>query len=262
MSLSWRDRVIVGLAPLRLRLWRDPAPWPHRTAAPASIPCSVDANREPWQSVLAALTQALEKPEWQNAPLQVVLSDQFVRYQILPWEKGLSHDAERLAYARFHFNRVYGEAADGWEIATSDEPPGCGAVACAIDRTLLQALRDLCAARRTRLHSVQPRFVALYNAVRRRLNGAETGLAAFEPGRLTVGLIKRARVVSLTTRAIDGAPGEALTALLDEAALQGDEPHATADLFVLGAAAQPVGGNWRVQALPPSPAIATLTWET
>jgi hypothetical protein len=94
----------------------------------------------------------------------VVLSNRFVRYAVVPFEAAVSGAEEELALARFHFSRVHGEPAKGWDLRLSEGPAGAARIASAVDADLLAAIRGCFpSGSGTRLVSVQPYLMAAYN---------------------------------------------------------------------------------------------------
>jgi hypothetical protein len=110
-----------------------------------------------------------------RARVTVVLSNHYVRYAVVPGG-GASNDAEELALARFHFAKIHGERAKGWEVRVS------GGLACAIDASLLQEIKALFKGK-ARLASVQPHLMHAYNRARGRIPREGAWLVQAERGR-------------------------------------------------------------------------------
>jgi hypothetical protein len=102
----------------------------HRDRVP-----SQSASSEPDFAGLQALLQAQG-----GGPVEIVLSNHFVRYQLFPWQENLQNLREELGFARFAFTQTYGNVVEGWTIALSDEAPGQARIAAAIDTALLDRL--------------------------------------------------------------------------------------------------------------------------
>ena len=85
----------------------------------------------------------------------VVLSNHFARYTVVPPQVDATAE-EELALARFHFAKIHGERARGWEVRISRAGDG-PRLACAIDASLLERLKA-CFPKggKARLASVQP----------------------------------------------------------------------------------------------------------
>jgi hypothetical protein len=117
-------------------------------------PAELDSP-EPWRGAL----ERLKARTWpKRAAVAIVLSNHFVRYAVVPVDSAASEE-EELALARFHFAKIHGERAKGWEVRVSD------GLACAIDAGLLAELKRMV----PNLVSVQPALMAAYNAARNRI---------------------------------------------------------------------------------------------
>jgi len=184
VSPSWRDRLLIGLAPdrvaaLHLRRGLRPA-----LAADMVRDCAVAGAAQPWAGALEALESLLaELPVAGEA--RVVLSNHFVRYGKVPWTEGVFAAADRKAMAAGCFRAVYGEMADGWQVAV--EPPrfGCDGLAAAADRALVDALRACLAGRRLKLTVLRPHLTAAFDRCRPRLESGDGGFVLVEPGCVT-----------------------------------------------------------------------------
>lgn len=110
-----------------------------------------------------------------RAEVTVVLSNHHVRYAVVP-RGGAATPEEEMALARFHFTRIHGERAKGWEVRVSE------GLACAIDAALLQDIRALFKGK-ARLVSVQPSLMHAYNGARRKIPREGAWLVLAEKGR-------------------------------------------------------------------------------
>lgn len=186
MSLSWRERLDVLLAPGRVESLRRPA-FSARGQA-ADEPCEEPGGTEAWRGALAGLSRLPAG----SCELSLHLASRFVRFQVLPWLPDIAGPEERLAHAAILFRQVYGPAVDAWELRVSDEVPGCAALVSAVDRALLEEISALAREKRWRLVSVRPALALAWNRWRGRVSGpdgfftlAEEGgfcLAAMEAG--------------------------------------------------------------------------------
>jgi hypothetical protein len=109
------------------------------------------------------LVDLIDKRKLSPLRIEVLLSDRFVRYQILEWRPGVVTRAEWRAYAMHGFTAVHGDTAKDWQFRIDLVPPGRPSLACAIDNTLVETLRDLSSKRASRLVGVRPQFVKLFN---------------------------------------------------------------------------------------------------
>jgi len=217
--MSWSERVEVQLRPSsvsirRARLWSSSG-----AAKVVPVTAAIGEPGERWREPLQMLVRVFDETRERGSTLHVVLSDHFARFAVVPWSAGLVGDEERKAFARMSFTQVYGAVSDGWEVALDDGLSTQPAIAAAVDRALLQALRELCSARGMRLASVVPGFVRDVNRHRAQLREAQFWFARLEPGRLTVGLRQAGAWGVVRTRRLDASAGEALGGALRQEAL-------------------------------------------
>ncbi len=99
------------------------------------MPCDSATGAQPWRAALQALETELPRFADGRTVATVILSNHFLRYTLVPWRDELSDAEEELAFARHCFARVYGKAAEQWELRLSQEAPesprlasarGCG----------------------------------------------------------------------------------------------------------------------------------------
>lgn len=137
----------------------------------------------------------------------VYVSEQFVRYQLLPWQAGLVSSQEWLAYARHRFVEVYGEQASRWQISVETVSPGQAAIAMAIEHDLFDALMNL-RSHGAKVVSLQSRWVALMNQ-NRRLIGKQADrregcwVVLIEPTQISYALIQRGQVQCLRSEGVN-----------------------------------------------------------
>lgn len=203
-----------------------------RVRAQTVIPVHNDAGTA-WQPSVQALAGWLAQHPGRRFELHVVLSDRFVRYQLLPWRAGVGGKAEWQAYAGHRFREVFGELATGWTIRMAPTPPGDAAMATAIDTALIEALHAL-SVRPPRLASLQPRFVAAYNGWRHKLKGKACWFASLEKERACVALIERGLWRTVRNESGTESSPQGLPALLRRLELSMEAPPAAAAVYLSG----------------------------
>ncbi len=150
------------------------------------IPClGATQSGSALQTLEAALSALPEKP----GSASVILSNQFLRYAVIPWSDSLSGEAEQQVYAKHYFGQLYGVPAETWELRLFQEHPGAALFVSAIEKSLLQGLRELFAAHKVKLASVQPYLVAAYNHCHASLQHQQGWLVFFEAGSLCLGYV-------------------------------------------------------------------------
>lgn len=177
-------RILLGTQALELASiewrWRG-----ERTGAARVLAVAPPAAGLPaWQGALAAL--ATQLPAGAPARVDVVLSNELMRFAVLPWVAGLDGADERDGLARHAFAAAHGSAAETWELRFSDQAWGAPLLASAVDAELLAALRDRLAEHGWRLGSVQPLFAWTYNRWRAQIAEPSFWFVAAEPRRLCI----------------------------------------------------------------------------
>lgn len=228
MSLSLRERVVVSLAPQGVAAIRLGRGFSSRVTQHAHVSSAADATS--WQAAVQALDSLLARPEWQQADLWVVLSNEFVRYAVIPLDIRLKQPQEREAYVRLQLEKRFGAVAAGWEPRIS--PAGNdSAVVSAIDRDLLEALDRACL-NRVRWFSLQPYLMTAFNRIHNAAGAKPAALLLAEPGRMLLALFDRCGWRAVSSRRTDNADtATALRLLEEESAMQG---YAAEEIWVHG----------------------------
>lgn len=183
-----RERVRLEIYPQRIVAARFSA----KGAALARRVVNCEASptdASPWAAALAELTPLLAQPEFGRAPAEIVLSNHFVRYAIVPWRDDLSGDEERRAWVRHCFVQAFGAAAASWQISHSGVRFGEPAVASAVEPALLEALRAAAAGAALRIDSIEPFLAAVFNGSRAAIGAGHYWFVAAERGRACIARI-------------------------------------------------------------------------
>lgn len=137
-----------------------------------------------WESALKALEDELAAGTWGQSDLSVVLADNWLHYDLLPWSAELTTEDEQTQHARHVMASTYGDLVDDWTISLSSISPGRNRVICAVPSALLeqlQALAELCDGR---VISIQPQLIASFNRWRHRLPRSSAWFATVDDGSL------------------------------------------------------------------------------
>lgn len=199
----WRENVRIVLAPHQVALVRLARGSKKRVIDRKCMAC--DVRSEPnWMVPIEALREMLRHTGVSRGNASVVLSDHFVRYLVLPWSADLVSDAELLGFARARFAKVFGEAAQRWNVQLSPAPPGHPQLAAAVESPLVDALASAFAGSAVRLASIRPAFVAQFNEARSRLR-PDAWLVSADRGRMLIARIADGKWGSVRVRPINGA---------------------------------------------------------
>lgn len=223
MSLSWRERVRIDLAPDRVALTRFSRGFKPRLVEQGihetpSAPANATA---PWQAAVDLLDRALVETRWRKAEAHVRLSSHFLRLHLLPFSAALATDEERLAFARMELEAVHGERVSGWTLIVDDAPAGAATPVCAVDTALLDALRTACTRAALTLGSIRPAFAAALEEQRGRTTPPRYGFAFAEEGRVTLALYESGTCRWLANPRVGAAITETLGAELQQAQVLG-----------------------------------------
>jgi hypothetical protein len=156
-----------------------------------------------WSAAVEALPDLLARAGVRGGRAEVVLSNHFVRYAVVPASEDLATQSEEAGYARARLAQIHGDVAEQWALRLSHEPAGCAHLAAAIDDGLVDALRLALKSRRVGLGSCRPALTAIMDAARTEI-GDEAWVVVAEPERVLVASISRGQWVSV--RALP-APG-------------------------------------------------------
>ncbi|HDY85046.1 MAG TPA: hypothetical protein ENH74_05105 [Methylophaga sp.] len=146
---------------------------------------------------LAYLTQVLQTTlnteRWQAASATIVLSNQFVRYAVIPWNAEIKNNEESRAFLRHQFLTIYGDAIASWNMCQSPAEYGQKALASAVPSELLQTINDVFSSLQITLDSVQPSLMHIANQAQEVINQQNLQksywLAVIADGRLCLCLI-------------------------------------------------------------------------
>lgn len=151
---------------------------------------------EQWPELIATLKHALKSEKWRGARPEVVLSNHFVRYAVIPWNIELSNDIERRAYLSHYFSLTFGEAIKNWDLRTEDSGFGKSTIASAVSNELVLALHDAFQQTNMRLTAIYPHLPLAVNQSLKQLKKRNLGqldsfwFVAIQNDRVCVALIE------------------------------------------------------------------------
>jgi hypothetical protein len=213
VSRLWPDTSCAVLCPDQLQVVRHRKGWRRRAAFSFAETFVADGNGTPWQAAVDAFERFLATPEAGRGTLEVVLSNHFVRYLLVPWSAQIASAEEFRNYAASMFEDIHGDLAAEWDVMVSAERAGAPRLAAAVDRALLAAIRTAVAPTRLRLASVQPYLMAAYNRVARAHTGGDFVFMLLEAGRACIVAAQGGKWCHVST-APAPEPAQALSSLL------------------------------------------------
>jgi len=249
---SWRDKVRIVLCKDRVVILQ--LQGRARVQSKRIIP-HVGEGAD-WQSVLALLESTLKESVWKKADVEVILSNHFVRYLVLPWNEASLSDAEQMSLVRHRFDEVYGEAGESWALRLSEGAFGAPSLASAIPQALLERIKALFESLPLRLISVQPYLMTVFNACRRELEKQDGWFVLVERDTFCVGLLRDGHWHSIRTRRVVNDWFEEAMLLLEREILLADKGDQFDKVFLCApetsGAASCKRGALQIQRLQPS----------
>ena len=153
-----------------------------------------------WQRAITQLDALMitmkVKPKSQ---LHITLASDFVRYLALPPQQIYMNVAEKLAYATAAYREIYGSAVDDWELSLQDTPARETAIVAAIDRKLLEALKQIALKHQVKLNSVKPYLMSAYNSLVKQIGASNGYLVIVEFKRLLLINLLQGKCVNVRT---------------------------------------------------------------
>ena len=161
---------------------------------------SPNPQAQPWASAMHTLENLMAQSTGQlqndlqnfsvlsSQAITLVLSNQLVRYKIIPAMPALSSADKVMAVATHCMRESFGDSVDDWMIRVNPLPHGDSLVISAVDAELISAIEFLCKKYQFKLKSIQPYLMSGFNSMRRQIRAGVSCLAQVEVGRLTIAL--------------------------------------------------------------------------
>lgn len=182
MSPSWRNRLYIAISPEHISLLTLGRGFSMKLQAKYDEVITPDGKQPSWQTTLDRLTQLLSQPEWQNAEVNIVLSNRLIRYATITFSTQLQNYPVQEAFARHSLTQVYGTAAEQWELRIQRGKAGAPSLVSAVDQALLEGLRQACAAHKLELCSITPYLMPVFNNYQKSIISDPSWLVINEPG--------------------------------------------------------------------------------
>jgi hypothetical protein len=198
----------------------------------AVLECEPQSGAAPWTACLEAFAAYAQWSPRRSA-VSVVLSNHFCQYALLKKPQAITSDAEAASYARLRMLALYGEQAKDWEVELSAAGKNAWVVCCA-PRPLLEAVRELCAAKRASIVSIQPYFAAAWTRRGAATRGRSGWFAVHEARRVVAGLASKGRWLHLVARRCGDTLDDVLDVIDRERELLA-EPGDARDVWLYGA---------------------------
>jgi hypothetical protein len=207
-----------------------------------------------WHNAIQTLKMTLPSLAQRNMAVNVILSNHFIHYLLVPWLDKMS-DEDELVFARHCFTESYGSAAESWSVRISPGKPGVAALASAVDTRLLEELHGLLNGMGVHIKSIQPHLMVAFNSCRASLEGRSAWIALLEADNLCLAALHKGQLVWIRKLRIGDAWQEELPAILEREAYLVDAEVASHEVLLwaphLVDMDIPAGGRWKIRHLKP-----------
>ncbi|MCE3603615.1 hypothetical protein LXA47_08345 [Massilia sp. P8910] len=174
-----------------------------------------------WKAALIALDIWLETSRQNGASIEFIASDHFSHYGLIPWSPDVQSADELNALGRAALHALYGPLSNEWEIQVEYSGYGGAGLACAMERSLITEIIQLCDKHALRLKKIQPLFTRILSLLRNEI-GKEGLIAVVEHNRCVLACIHHGAWHSVRALSVSRSPSNALDVLIErELILQG-----------------------------------------
>ena len=187
----WSDQLQIVLTPEHVTFTRQSAGFRSGQLVTNTMPCTAPEHGEPsWQPAIRALQGLLKQKNVRNSSATVVLSNHFVRYQLIGAQPDLSGYDEEQAFVRFSFAGVYGDEVNRWQLRWGSGLQLAPQIASAIDNALIEQIETTLNNAAVKLNSLQPYLMAAFNYVRKWVDASPHWFVLVEPGNACAGFMQ------------------------------------------------------------------------
>jgi hypothetical protein len=187
----WCDRLKIVLTPEHVTVVRLSAGLKPREVFNKTMLCTAAKQDEAaWQPALRVMRQLLRQAGTAKANAEIIISNHFVRYQLVKAQADLGSTEEEQGFVRFSFTEVYGGEAAKWSMRWGSGLDLAPQVASAIDQSLLDSIANIFAEASIKLISFQPYLMAAFNFVCQSIDAKPVLFVLVEHGRLCIALLK------------------------------------------------------------------------
>ena len=227
MSPSWREAIEILLAPGEVRVRVRPRPFARGGSR------SHQVRFVPSADPAIALREAVAALGLGAFDAEVTLSNEYVRYAVVPDADALRNDAERRAAALHALAQTYGEAASAWQVAADAQGFDAAMLVAGVDAglpaSLAAALHEL-GARSVRVQPLLAQALDRCHSVLRHPGW----LAVLEPQRIVLATLDAQGVASVRSQRVRSGVEEDLALLLEQARLLDAQPAQANRVVVYG----------------------------
>jgi hypothetical protein len=217
----------------------------HGAIPPRSEPVDQAENSTDWRAAVAALGGVLGRDARRGTRVDIVVSDLWVRSQLMPAAAARLTEDEMLLLARTHFARQYPETGqDRWTFRLARQGPRV--LAAGTEWELVDAIKEASANARAKLRRMEPLFSWVYDRFENALANTSGWMLLDEPGMLTLAYVEQGRLASLHCQRCENDQDEAAVRLLERQSALLAQQSAEVRIFSVGARVIRLPDPWRV----------------
>lgn len=163
---------------------------------------AMQAHAAVWQT----LSEALSSFNFGAVNAVLVLSNQYVRYLVVPWHDAVTTKTERAGYHAHSMQHHFGEQATSWQVMATATRYGESSLLCAIDATLVAQAEAAFKALGLRLSALYPAWMLTVNQaldqMRQHKQPTSGWLLCRESGVLTLGAVHNGQWLSVESQPV------------------------------------------------------------
>lgn len=216
-----RNSLALAVDARQIALSWKKAGWREFSTAPEYL--KVDGQGVANDALFGTLAVAFEKSHVKGADVEIVVTDRFARYTLIPWSESIRTAADESALAAIRFEQAYGLNAVDWDVQVEHGQYGHPRLACALDKVFLSDLRALIAARGLRLRNLVPRTLWLLKHWPRDFSSEDLLLVSAEKEQATFATLRSGQWHSIRSTRMNAeqAPNDLPRLVVRESILQG-----------------------------------------
>ena len=208
-----------------------------------------------WTDALKKLESVLTSIEKKTDFADIVLANHFLRYAVVVGDKALKSEAEQIAFVKHRFGQLYGETANTWDIRIDQEYPGAPYIASAVDRGLIDQLRELFQRVNIKLHSVQPCLMKAYNLSQSAFDNKNAWFVMYEHGNLCLSWLSDGYLSTVRTIKVGIDWQEKLTEIIDRETYLSEMDTSTKEIYLMSFDEKkleiPKNADWKIYKINP-----------
>ena len=197
MSPSWRNRIYIAFSPEHISMLKLGRGLKMELQSKHDEAITPVTKQMSWQSALDRLTQLFDEAEWQNAEVNIVLSNRLVRYATMLFSAQLKNYSEQEAFARYSLTQTFGATVEQWALRIQHGKTGSPSLVSAVDSALLEGLRQACSAHKLKLRSITPCLMPVFNHYHNAIKSDPAWLVINEPSYSLLALLSGGDFVTI-----------------------------------------------------------------